>query len=168
MSAVASRRAFLTGRLSGEDDSAMWPPGAARENFPDLCTRCGDCVSVCPENVLALNAQGLPVFQPQDAGCTFCGDCADACKTEALDLARFAAWPWRAQVADTCLSLNAVSCRVCQDSCDQGAIGFRLKTGGSADPVLNDDACIGCGACATACPAGAISLQRAQHLEAAE
>ena len=98
MSAVASRRAFLTGRLPREDDSVKRPPGAARENFHDLCTRCGDCVSVCPEEVLAMDDAGLPVFQPQQGGCTFCGDCADACKTDALSLDRFAEWPWRAKV----------------------------------------------------------------------
>lgn len=160
MSALASRRAFLSGRLSRTDDSAMRPPGAARKNFPDLCTRCGDCVSLCPENVLAMDEGGLPIFQPSESGCTFCGDCADACPTDALDLARFAEWPWRANVADTCLSLNAVSCRVCHDSCDQGAIQFRLKAGGRADPVLDKDTCIGCGACSISCPVGAISLQQ--------
>ncbi|WP_170390758.1 ferredoxin-type protein NapF [Ruegeria arenilitoris] len=162
MSAVASRRAFLTGRLPREDDSVKRPPGAARENFHDLCTRCGDCVSVCPEDVLAMDDAGLPVFQPQQGGCTFCGGCADACKTDALSLDRFAEWPWRAKVSDNCLSANGVSCRVCQDSCDQGAIRFRLKTGGRAEVNLDLASCVGCGACSAACPTGAVSLERYQ------
>lgn len=162
MSALASRRAFLTGGLAGEEDRVMRPPGAAREKFTDLCTQCGDCIAACPEEVLTTDRNGHPVFQPQGEGCTFCGDCADVCKTGALDLARFAQWPWRARVAETCLSLNAISCRVCQDSCDQDAIRFRLQTGGRADLILDTDSCVGCGACAAACPAGAVTLQQIQ------
>ncbi len=161
MSHLTSRRAFLSVRTIREDRSIVRPPGSEVPGFVDLCTKCGDCVESCPENVIAIGADGFPVLQAIEGPCTFCGDCARSCPTDALQIERLSDWPWRAAITSTsCLSMNGVSCRVCQDNCEQNAINFRLQPGGRAEPSLDTDACTGCGACAALCPVDAVTLKR--------
>ena len=40
------------------------------------CTRCGCCVSICPESCISLSLDGYPVI---GEGCTSCGLCAEIC-----------------------------------------------------------------------------------------
>ncbi len=159
MNKLASRRAFLTGRALRDTASAMHPPGARAENFLELCTQCGDCVRSCPEHIVAKNEDGWPVVSFEAGACTFCGDCAQACPTRALIPELVEAWPWRARITNSCLSMSGVTCRACQDVCDQGAIRFRLQTRGRAEPVLDLAACNGCGACASSCPVAAVQFE---------
>lgn len=159
MSKLASRRAFLRGEVLRSDKAPIYPPGA-EPDFTGLCTQCDECREACPEDIITFNAQGWPVVQLDAGPCTFCGDCVSACPTGALNSDLMADWPWRARVSASCLSMNGVSCRVCQDVCDHNAIRFRLQTGGRAEPVLDTDNCTGCGACASACPAGSVSFER--------
>ncbi|WP_338547881.1 ferredoxin-type protein NapF [Roseovarius phycicola] len=151
-----SRRAFLEARLAPDDK--VRPPGATQDNFRDICTRCGDCAPVCPQSIIVSDDRGYPVLNLRKGGCTFCGACAEACPTEALDVTQLQVWPWRANIADTCFSRQAVTCRSCQDNCEAGAISFRLQLGGRAEPQIDDFNCTGCGDCVSICPAAAISL----------
>jgi ferredoxin-type protein NapF len=161
MSQMTSRRAFLSARALREDPDAIRPPGAVATGFSDLCTRCEDCAAACPEDIITFDDAGFPVLDLSAGGCTLCGDCADNCPTPALLSERVAEWPWRARIDDTsCLSTNGVSCRLCQDNCEQDAIRFRLQLGGRAEPALETETCIGCGSCSAACPAGAIVMHR--------
>ncbi|WP_282027936.1 ferredoxin-type protein NapF [Ruegeria faecimaris] len=161
MSQLTSRRAFLGVTAFREDSNLVRPPGSVVPGFADQCSKCGDCVEACPESVIAIGQDGYPVFQPTEGPCTFCGSCAQSCPTDALDIERLQDWPWRASVeAASCLSVNGVSCRVCQDNCDQNAISFRLQMGGRADPSLDLDACTGCGSCMVSCPVDAVTLKR--------
>jgi ferredoxin-type protein NapF len=160
MDQATTRRAFLSARFHQEDGVTAQPPGAVEPGFFDHCTKCRDCVEVCPESVLSIAADGFPAFTPTDNPCTFCGACAEACPTPALDISRLALWPWRASVEkQACLSMNGVSCRICQDNCEQNAIRFSLQTHGRAEPALNVDACNGCGLCEALCPADALTLK---------
>lgn len=135
----------------------MRPPGAA-PGFDDLCTTCGDCAAACPEAIIVNDADRRPVVDFNAGACTFCGTCADACESGALEPALIPDWPWRARIGDSCLSVQGITCRACEDVCDPRAIRFRLATGGRSFPELDLDQCTGCGACATACPAGAVSF----------
>ncbi|WP_081894675.1 ferredoxin-type protein NapF [Ruegeria halocynthiae] len=161
MSQLTSRRAFLSAKVRGEDLSIIRPPGSVVPGFVDLCTKCGDCAKACPEDVIVIGADGFPVLYSDNGPCTFCGECAQSCPTEALELERLSNWPWRASLsAASCLSMNGVSCRVCQDNCEHNAISFRLQQGGRAEPSLDTDTCTGCGACVALCPVDAVTLER--------
>lgn len=161
MSQLTNRRAFLSAQMLREEKEVLRPPGALETGFFDLCTRCGDCVRACPEAILGVDSSEFPVVHLNSGACTFCGDCARSCESGALDIARLADWPWRATVdGGSCLSMNGISCRLCQDNCDQDAIRFQLKLAGRAQPVLDQDSCTGCGACAASCPVSAVSFER--------
>lgn len=163
MATQASRRAFLRGNFG--DPEVLRPPGAAESGFERACTGCGDCVTACPEAIIRADARGGVLLDLSLGACTFCGDCARACPTAALSEARMGDWPWRASVSSACLSLNGVACRTCEDACEPRAIRFRLELGGRARPVIDDEACTGCGACIAICPAGAVSLDRVTRPE---
>jgi len=105
---------------------------------------------------------GFPEAVFAHRACTFCGDCLRACPRGALHRpAPAAANAWLHTVAfgTACLSMHGVVCRVCGEVCEPRAIGFRLQTGGRAQPGLEPDRCTGCGACIAACPAGAVTVQ---------
>jgi pyruvate formate lyase activating enzyme len=48
------------------------------------CTRCGDCVEVCPEGAVSLNGNSVRIDRHR---CDLCGDCADVCVAEAIEVA---------------------------------------------------------------------------------
>lgn len=136
----------------------------AETAFHDLCTQCGDCAGACPEGIISRGKDGFPRLDLAAGACTFCSECIAACETGALRPKT--PWPWRATAAETCLSMNGVSCRVCDDQCDARAIRFRLATGGRSFPTVDAATCTGCGACVAPCPVGALTLvQTRPHME---
>lgn len=158
MATQITRRSFLRGTTENETEAGIRPPGSSSGQFQELCNQCGDCISNCPETVISIDANGYPTLDFSDGHCTFCGACAEACQSEALIAAKADTSPWRAKVEPTCWSLNGVTCRMCQDACGRSAIRFQLMTGGRAQPLIELEACTGCGACSTVCPADAISF----------
>ena len=134
------------------------PPWAAPSNlFQSRCTGCGDCAAICPQHILTLEKNGLPLVDFSTSFCTFCGECARNCPTQALafDL-NTPPWQVRAVVDEHCLLANRVLCRSCADQCPQGAIVFPLQE--ARLPEINLDICTGCGACASGCPVSALSF----------
>ncbi|WP_432448971.1 ferredoxin-type protein NapF [Aliiroseovarius marinus] len=157
MTSTPSRRAFLRGQVN--ETLRQRPPGAAAEMaFHDACQQCEDCVEACPEGIIGVDEKGLPFLDYTKGACTFCHACTDACSYDALSPER--EFLWRGAVEPSCLSMNGVNCRTCEDHCDERAIGFQLQTGGRAQPVLDEDLCNGCGGCSLACPVGAISFKQ--------
>lgn len=148
-----ARRALLRGRFIAPGH--VLPPGAV-EGFHDLCTQCGDCARACPTSIIYRDSDGFPVINFSAGFCELCGKCGDSCETGALVAAT--EWPLRARVQPGCLSLQGVTCRTCEDQCEQQAIRFRLQTGGRAAPMIDDDLCNGCGGCVASCPAEAIMI----------
>ncbi len=106
------------------------PPGAADEiAFLASCTRCGDCMPVCPVHAIikappgAGLAAGTPIIDPAIQACVVCADmpCAHACATGA------------------------------------GERALAMDAGGH--PVLRPEGCVGCGVCVTACVTSPSSLK---------
>lgn len=157
MQYVPAKRAFLKGRFDQPDH--IRPPGAVG-GFVDACTQCGDCATACPSEIIYRDADGFPVINLLAGECLLCSGCADACEAGAILPA--VSWDIRATVADSCLSMNAVTCRTCEDQCDARAIRFQLQSGGRSTPLIDPETCTGCGACAAPCPVGAIQFYQRQ------
>lgn len=66
-----------------------------------------------------------------------------------------------AVIGSNCMAFDDVVCRSCGDVCDEAAIRFSPRLGGAALPEVLVARCTGCGACATACPAGAVTMAAA-------
>ena len=153
-----SRRELLFGRDAAPAPPLRPPWALAESAFVEACTRCDACLAACPERVLARDAAGRPVFDPQLGECTFCGACADACAPGALHRAPAAApWRLRALVSERCLGRQGVVCFRCEDACPEQAV-LRPR-GRLAGIEVDADRCSGCGACVGVCPAGALQLQ---------
>lgn len=58
-------------------------PEASLFFHPNLCTRCGECIEICPENCFSLEDNSL-LFSRES--CTNCGLCVTACLHGALEL----------------------------------------------------------------------------------
>lgn len=155
MAVSASRRALLRGYR--QPLAIEFQPPWTGDDFTDVCTRCGDCVAACPEQVLAPGDGGFPQVVFRGEGCTFCGECVDSCGEPVFDLGR-EPFQWRAEISNRCLALNDIHCQSCQDACEPGAIRFRPRLGKPPEPVVSSDICTGCFACAAVCPQDAISL----------
>ena len=131
-------------------------PGREEEDaFTDACTRCGACVTACPEGIVKPGDGGFPEIDLRISECTFCRACADACKASAFDLTS-TPWSLTVRVTDACLSVQATFCRSCGDACAERAITFPPARGGVSVPRIDASTCTGCGACVSACPVGAV------------
>jgi ferredoxin-type protein NapF len=164
------RRQFFTGKkLANNNTSAplpFRPPWAIAEtHFDDTCTNCGDCIHVCPTDLLSFGSGRLPTVDFSNNECTFCGKCATICEANALDKQdqqnlQQPAWDLIVTISDKCLAMRRITCRSCSEMCETEAIQFRLEVGGKSTPQLSLNDCTGCGACIAPCPVDAIQISR--------
>jgi ferredoxin len=142
------------------------PPGSlGLKRFSSLCTACHLCVSACPTQVLQpslLEYGWSGVFQPHmDYAMGYCNYdcilCGEVCPSGAIlpsevedkrltqiGKARF--------VKDDCIVVTKKKdCAACAEHCPTKAVHMvpyeRLRL-----PEVNNDYCVGCGACQHACP----------------
>lgn len=64
-------------------------------------------------------------------------------------------------IGEGCLAFGNIDCQACRDACPTEAIRFRPRRGGPFVPELIEQACTGCGACVSVCPAGVIEIREA-------
>ena len=140
--------------------AVLRPPGALPEaQFRDACSRCGECVRVCPAQCInidpaGLRGNGVPFIDVDAAACVLCDGllCMHSCPTGALvptplaDIDMGTA-KWHPSL---CVRITANElCTTCVDVCPVGEVAIRLI--GNAVQVL-PDGCTGCGLCQNRCP----------------
>ncbi|MCM1531173.1 MAG: 4Fe-4S binding protein [Bacteroides sp.] len=152
-----------------ERQTPIVPPGAqSLEHLRQHCTGCQLCVSACPNGVLRPSSSLMSLMQPESSyergycrpECTKCSEVCPAGAILKIDPAQkssiqigHAVW-----VRQNCLPIEkGVTCGNCARHCPTGAITmvpsdpedeYSVKI-----PAVNEERCIGCGACENLCPA---------------
>ncbi len=159
----------LVDKVAPERRKPILPPGArSLRRFSRLCTGCQLCVMNCPNGVLRPSSDLMRLMQPE---CSYehgycrpeCHKCSELCPVEALQYIGLgekvstqighAVWGKERCVAVT----DVVRCGHCARQCPSGAITMvKLDPTNPKSPeipVVNEERCIGCGACEHLCPA---------------
>ena len=161
-----------------ERDTPIVPAGSlSLKNFTDHCTSCQLCVSVCPNKVLRPSTSLSTLMQPEmsyEKGycrpeCTRCSEICPAGAIKPISVEEKSS----IQIGHAVVNLSAcvvntdnVSCGNCARHCPVGAIRMVRKNPDDPDspriPTVNEERCIGCGACEYLCPARPVT---AIHIE---
>jgi ferredoxin-type protein NapG len=135
------------------------PPGSLpEEDFRNQCSRCADCVRVCPVQCIKIDyslsqGEGYPYIDPDLMSCVMCTElaCMHHCPSGALQPVLFeyvdmgvAQWH-----ESTCLRSEGDNCQICVDACPVGARALVVGDDGRVDVR---EGCTGCGTCQHACP----------------
>ena len=152
-----------------ERQTRIVPAGSlSLKNFADHCTACQLCVSVCPNQVLRPSTSLMTLMQPEmsyERGycrpeCTKCSDVCPAGAISPISVEEKSSTQIGHAVVclDNCVvNTDEVSCGNCARHCPAGAISMVRKNPDDPKslriPVVNEERCIGCGACENLCPA---------------
>lgn len=161
--------AVIADKKIPERATRIVPPGAkSLRNMAQHCTACQLCVSACPNSVLRPSTNLETLMQPESSyergycrpECTRCSEVCPAGAIVKITVADkssiqigHAVW-----VKENCVPLtDGVECGNCARHCPVGAIQMVPSDKDNPDspkiPVVNDERCIGCGACENLCPA---------------
>ena len=135
------------------------PPWSKSEQaFTDNCTRCDKCITACDTQIIKRGEGGFPEIDFSNDECTFCKKCVEVCPEPVFDSSTELPWTIIATIKDSCLTDKGVWCQSCKDACDPRAISFVMAVGQVPKPIIDTNACTGCGACVSPCPSDAIAL----------
>ncbi|MDR3118292.1 MAG: 4Fe-4S binding protein [Mediterranea sp.] len=145
------------------------PPGAqSPKNLSRNCTACQLCISACPNHVLHPSGKLQTLMQPEmtyEAGYCRpeCIQCSQVCPAGAIQPVTV---PQKTSIAigqarwieQNCIvNTDNVQCNTCRRSCPTGAIIQVARDPGDNKslkiPAVDNELCIGCGACEHLCPA---------------
>lgn len=152
---------------------SIHPPGAVEPVLYNLlCSRCGNCVKVCPTNIIIPYSDFTEPLSWMTPAISFktgycletCNHCGRVCPTGAITLfsieAKRSLFMGKAQITtENCYLSNNRECIKCREACKYDAVGF-LQGSNVLNllPAIDEQKCVGCGACEVVCPAGCISV----------
>ena len=157
---------LLLRKTAAPTPGVVMPPGAGSfDRFTSRCVGCGLCISACRGNVLtpSIREYGLRGFmQPHldfnKGECNFhCKQCVTVCPCGALlPLSKREKQHLRIGIArynpKLCVAyLNGQDCGACAEHCPVGALTMEPYKN-TTIPKVNENFCIGCGACQYICP----------------
>jgi len=161
--ALAVKLSPLRGKAKLKNDGLIRPPGALPEDrFVSVCTGCGECLKVCPNNALhpAFLEAGLdgiytPKLVPRIGYCEeLCNFCGRVCPTQAirsleLEEKRLVQMGVAHIDKTRCIAHDTdKTCLVCNEQCSYHAVLLDEKK----RPRVDEDKCTGCGICENKCP----------------
>ncbi len=129
------------------------PPGAVDEEaFLERCTKCGDCLPVCPYGSIKNDlASGYPVVFANESACYLCDDfpCIAACETEALlPVGNRTEVRMGMAVVSRADCTADQGCQFCLAKCPVEALSVDFT---DPYPVVDEAKCVGCGICEQVC-----------------
>lgn len=161
--------AELEDKVAPKRQTPLTPPGALSHwHFARHCTGCQLCVSECPNDVLRPSTDLMHFMLPEmsyERGfcrpeCTRCSEVCPAGAIHLIDREEKSSIQigHAVFVQKNCVAVtDGVECGNCSRHCPAGAIEMvPLKEDDEETPyvpAVNEEACIGCGACEYVCPA---------------
>ncbi len=161
--------AELEDKVAPERQTPLTPPGSLSfDHYAKRCTGCQLCVSECPNGVLRpttdLMHLMLPVMSYERGYCRpECTRCSEMCPAGAIKLVDQAEKSsiqigHAVFIQKNCVAVtDGVDCGNCERHCPTGAIELVALREDDEEspwvPAVNEEACIGCGACEYVCPA---------------
>ena len=161
--------ATITKKKAPKRETPLKPAGSVSlDNFTSRCTGCQLCVQSCPNDVLRASSKLDTFMQPEmsfERGYCRpeCTRCSEVCPAGAIQKVTreqktsiqigHAVW-----IGQNCVPLrDGVECGNCAKHCPSGAITMMPYDAGDPAspkiPIINEERCIGCGACEHVCPA---------------
>ena len=161
--------AKIEDKMAPKRQTPITPPGSiSARNMATRCTGCQLCVSECPNDVLRPGTDLMNLMQPvmsyEKGYCRpECTRCSEVCPAgaikpiskEAKSSTQIGHAVW---IKKNCIPLkDGVECGNCARHCPTGAIEMVPSDPDDEEsafvPAVNEEMCIGCGACENLCPA---------------
>ncbi len=152
-----------------EREITVVPPGSkGLDHFTNYCTACTLCVSACPNHVLqpsflqyGLEGMMQPYMDYDTGFCNYdCKICSEVCPTGAIELIKSLEEKKTIQlgkakfIKENCVvHTEGTDCGACSEHCPTKAVDMvPYEETGLFIPEVNEDICVGCGACEYPCP----------------
>jgi len=122
---------------------------------PSLCDECGDCVEVCPPQIMKLDKDKMSKV-PLEGYCVMCEQCVNICPVDVIGIEGVKEPAVKEEVITEPIYIgDCVGCGLCVDECPVDAITLD-EPGGVIE--IDEDTCTYCGVCAQTCPWDAVVI----------